>query len=98
MTSSKERAVPYHLGVDIGTTSTAAAICSGGPSEALPLGSRGAAVPTVVLVRPDGTVLVGETAERRAHEHPDRVAREFKRRVGDSVPLLLGGSPYPAPG
>ncbi|MBK7621719.1 MAG: Hsp70 family protein [Kineosporiaceae bacterium] len=96
MTSSKERAVPYHLGVDIGTTSTAAAICSGGPSEALPLGSRGAAVPTVVLVRPDGTVLVGETAERRAHEHPDRVAREFKRRVGDSVPLLLGGSPYPA--
>ncbi|MBK8077643.1 MAG: Hsp70 family protein [Kineosporiaceae bacterium] len=97
MTSSKERAVPYHLGVDIGTTSTAAAICSGGPSEALPLGSRGAAVPTVVLVRPDGTVLVGETAERRAHEHPDRVAREFKRRVGDSVPLLLGGSPYPAP-
>lgn len=88
--------MPYLLGVDIGTTSTAAAISAGGPPEALPLGSRGPAVPTVVLPRADGSVLVGDAAERRAHETPDRVAREFKRRVGDSVPLLLGGSPYPA--
>ena len=27
---------------------------------------------------------------------PDRVAREFKRRVGDPTPLMLGGTPYSA--
>lgn len=33
-------------------------------------------------------------AERRASMPPDRVAREFKRRVGDVTPPLLG-SPAP---
>ncbi len=27
---------------------------------------------------------------------PDRVVREFKRRLGDHVPLLVGGSPFSA--
>src|SRR5690606_27774407 len=33
---------------------------------------------------------------RRANTDPGRVAREFKRRVGDPTPIILGGSPYPA--
>jgi hypothetical protein len=41
-------------------------------------------------------VLTGEAAERRAQTEPARTAREFKRRLGDPVPLLLGGTPYDA--
>src|SRR5512144_477393 len=86
----------YALGVDLGTTFTAAAVWRGGQAEISPLGMRAAEIPSVVLARADGTFLTGEAAARRALIEPDRVAREFKRRLGDSTPLLLGGSPFSA--
>jgi len=86
----------YALGVDLGTTFTAAAVWRDGRAEISPLGMRTAAIPSVVLARPDGSFLTGEAAARRAALEPSRVAREFKRRLGDSTPLLLGGSPYSA--
>ena len=89
----------YTLGVDLGTTFTAAAVRRPGPTrpmapEVVQLGTRTAAVPSVALVREDGVVLVGEAAQRRALTEPDRVAREFKRRFGDPTPLLVGGTPW----
>jgi molecular chaperone DnaK len=86
----------YQLGVDLGTTYTAAAIHRDGRAEIFPLGSRSATMPSVVLLREDGSVLTGEPAARRALTEPERVAREFKRRIGDTTPILLGGSPYSA--
>jgi molecular chaperone DnaK (HSP70) len=88
-------AVTYTLGLDLGTTYTAAAIAEAGRAEIFPLGRRQAAVPTVVYIGTD-RVLVGEAAVQRAVDEPERVAREFKRRVGDPVPLVLGGSPWSA--
>jgi molecular chaperone DnaK len=85
----------YALGVDLGTTYTAAAIGADGRTEIFPLGRKQAAVPTVVYVGTE-RVLVGEPAIQRAVDEPERVAREFKRRVGDPVPLVLGGSPWSA--
>ncbi len=86
----------YQLGIDLGTTYTSAAIADGGRVEALNLGTRSAVLPTVVFARDDGELLVGETAETRGIREPTRVAREFKRRLGDTAPLVLGGVPYPA--
>jgi molecular chaperone DnaK len=60
------------------------------------LGNRASVIPSVILVREDEEVLIGEAAERRAVTEPERVAREFKRRLGDPTPLLLGGRPYSA--
>ncbi|MGH9245569.1 MAG: Hsp70 family protein [Acidimicrobiales bacterium] len=85
----------YALGVDLGTTYTAAATARHGRAEVFPLGRRLAAVPSVVYAGRDG-VLVGEPAGMRAVTEPERVAREFKRRVGDPVPLVLGGAPWSA--
>ena len=84
----------YSLGIDIGTTYSAAAVNRAGRSEILSLGTDRPTVPTVVLLRDDGTVLVGEAAERRALTEPTRVAREFKRRMGDPTPVIVGGTPY----
>ena len=84
----------YVLGVDLGTTFSAAAIARRSRAEIVSLGHVTAVVPSVILVRADGEVLVGAAAERRAASDPTRVAREFKRRLGDPVPLLLGGSPF----
>ena len=86
----------YQLGVDLGTTYTAAAVCRDGHAEIVSLGNRTAAVPSVILLREDETILVGEAASRRGISQPDRVAREFKRRLGDTTPLFLGGVPYSA--
>jgi actin-like ATPase involved in cell morphogenesis len=50
----------------------------------------------VLLLDDDGTIHVGDAANRRAIARPDRVAREFKRRFGDPAPLIVGGTPYGA--
>lgn len=86
---------PYALGVDLGTTYTAAAVARGITADPLPLGADAAAFPSVVFVRDDGEVLVGDAAERRASTEPTRVAREFKRRLGDPVPMVVGGVARP---
>jgi molecular chaperone DnaK len=86
----------YALGVDLGTTFTAAATWRDGHAVIASLGSRGAAIPSVVLLREDETFVTGEAADRRGISEPHRVAREFKRRLGDTTPLLLGGVPYSA--
>ena len=86
----------YGLGVDLGTTFTAAAVARDGRIEMATLGDHTDAVPSVVLIRDDGTVLTGGVAERRAMTEPDRVARAVKRRFGDPMPVILGGAPHPA--
>ena len=86
----------YRLGVDLGTTYTAAAVNVDGRVEMLGLGIRAMQVPSVVFIRDEGEVVVGEAAEQQGAADPSRLVREFKRRIGDAVPLIIGGSPYSA--
>jgi molecular chaperone DnaK (HSP70) len=67
-----------------------------GRAEIVTLGNRAAAIPSLVFLRDDESILVGEAAERRGIGEPTRLAREFKRRVGDTTPIVLGPSPYSA--
>ena len=84
----------YRLGVDLGTTFTAAAVDDGSGPAMVGLGNRALQVPSVLFLRDDGTFLCGEAAERRAPVDPGRVVREFKRRLGDVVPILIAGQPF----
>jgi actin-like ATPase involved in cell morphogenesis len=93
---SWSRGMSYVIGLDVGTTYTAAAVLRDGERpEVVQLGNRAAAIPSVVFVY-DGTVLTGDAALRRGLTEPDRLARQFKRRVGDPAPILLGGVPMSA--
>ncbi|MGH9212672.1 MAG: Hsp70 family protein [Acidimicrobiales bacterium] len=85
----------YHLGIDLGTTYTAAAAHEGGRVEVVPLGDRGPSIPSVLYLKPDGSVVAGDAANRHAITDPERVAREFKRRLGDPTPVQLGGVATP---
>lgn len=81
----------YVLGIDIGSSRVAAAVCRGdgtywGEPEVV------AMTDSVLHVAADATVLVGPDIPAE----PDRVARGFLRRVGDEVPFLLGGELYTA--
>ena len=97
----------YRLGIDLGTTYTAAVVCRrSGPDapwsepEIVALGSQSASVASVLYLGSDEqgatTVLVGEAAERRGLTEPDRVVRQFKRRIGDDVPLVVGDAVHTA--
>jgi molecular chaperone DnaK len=81
----------YQVGVDLGATFTAAAICRDGRAEVVPFGPRTAFAPSVAYANQDGSLVLGDAAQQRALTEPDRVARQFIRRVGDGTPLRLGG-------
>src|SRR6266542_94837 len=88
--------VAFSLGVDIGTTYTAAGLWRDGTVNSVPLGNRSHAVPSVLFLRDDGVLLVGEAASRRAVTEPSREARDFKRRMGDEVPIRMGDKSFRA--
>jgi molecular chaperone DnaK len=88
--------VGYVLGIDLGTTFTAAAVMRDGRAEVVPLGNHAATIPTMVFLREDDTVLIGDAAERRGANEPTRLAREFKRRLGDTAPIMLDRTPFSA--
>ena len=60
------------------------------------MGNHTSAIPSAVLLRDDGTLLVGDAAVRRGQQEPARLAKEFKRRLGDATPIILGHTPYSA--
>jgi molecular chaperone DnaK len=88
----------YWLGIDFGTTFTAAAVHRDGERtvELIPLGENGNSTASVVFIAPDGSLVVGDVAVRRAVTDPDRVVREVKRRIGDQTPVLVAGEPIAA--
>ncbi len=84
----------YSLGVDLGTTFVAAALSTATRVEMFTLGDRSVVVPAAVYLREDGTAVTGEAAGLRVVSSPDRVGREFKRRLGNPTPVILGGQPH----
>ena len=94
------RRVPFDLGIDMGTTFTAAAVRTPGESTARVVRlERGAdQVPSVVLVGADGELQIGGEAESRASTAPERIVREYKRRLGDETPMVVEGSAFSADG
>lgn len=83
----------YRLGVDLGTTFSAAAIERDGRAEIVALGNNVAQIPSVLFLQPDGNFRFGEAANRRGAEQPTRLAREFKRRIGDRTSIMVGSTP-----
>ena len=56
----------YGLGIDLGTTFTAAAAGTPDGTEMLSLADRAMVMPSVVYLDPDGALVTGEVAERLA--------------------------------
>jgi molecular chaperone DnaK len=84
--------VRYAVGIDLGTTFTAAAVGDPSGTRMVALSSD-IVVPSLAYHAPDGTLLTG-VAARAAVGDPARVGRGFKRRLGDPTPLMLGGAAF----
>jgi len=87
----------YQLGIDFGTTFTAAAVRrADGEPEVVPLGARDGTVSSVLHLARDERVTVGEAAAGLAGIDPTRVVRALKRHVGEPDPVVVGGHPWTA--
>jgi len=84
----------YAVGIDLGTSFAAAAVARDGDLAMVSLGGQATVIPAVAFLDADGRLRTGEPADRLGRSAPDRAAREFKRRLGDPTPLVLGGVPH----
>ena len=62
----------YHLGIDLGTVYTAAAVHRDGRTSVVTLGDRAASIPSAIFLKEDETILTGDAASRRAVSEPDK--------------------------
>ncbi len=86
----------YLLGIDLGTTFTAAAVADADGVRMAGLTHDGVAIPSVITRTTDG-VAVGFEALTVAATQPWLVAREFKRRFGDDTPFIISPDRWTAP-
>ncbi|HUT85917.1 MAG TPA: molecular chaperone DnaK [Elusimicrobiales bacterium] len=86
------------IGIDLGTSNTAAAIREGGKITLIPSaeGSSigGKAFPSYVAFAKDGNLLVGEPARRQAVANPENTITAFKRQMGTDHKYKIQGKEY----
>ncbi len=86
------------IGIDLGTTNSAAAVMMGGNPAVIPSAEgptvAGKMFPSVVAFTKDGQLLVGESARRQAVTNPEGTIREAKRHMGTSRKITLQGKDY----
>jgi molecular chaperone DnaK len=86
------------LGVDLGTTNSAAAIYEGGRSSVIPSAEgptmAGKMFPSVVAFTKDGQLLIGEPAKRQATVNPEGTIFEIKRKMGTNYKAEVFGKEY----
>jgi actin-like ATPase involved in cell morphogenesis len=82
------------LAIDFGTSYTVAASKVGDRApEVIEVGGE-RRMPSVVMVDPAGTIVVGRTADDLSGTHPESTLRALKNRLGDQAPVVLDGRPY----
>ncbi|WP_270854315.1 molecular chaperone HscC [Roseburia hominis] len=82
------------IGIDLGTTNSAAAVWENGESHLIPNAFGDYLTPSVVSMDRDGTVYVGRIAKERLVTHPADTASVFKRFMGTEKIYSLAGKKY----
>ncbi|MFH0748925.1 MAG: molecular chaperone DnaK [Candidatus Bathyarchaeota archaeon] len=86
------------LGIDLGTTNSAAAVMEGGRPLTIPSAEgptiAGKMFPSVVAFTKEGQLLVGEPAKRQAITNPEGTVIEIKRHMGTDYKVSIYGKEY----
>ena len=86
------------IGIDLGTSNSAAAVIQGGKPTLIPAAEgttvAGKAFPSIVAFSKDGDLLVGEPARRQAVTNPENTIREAKRKMGTEFMYKIQGKEY----
>lgn len=86
------------IGIDLGTSNSAAAVLRGGRPVIIPsaegISVGGKAFPSYVALTADGQVLVGEPARRQAAANPEGTVSAFKRKMGKRENIRIRDRDY----
>ncbi len=86
------------IGIDLGTSNSAAAVLIGGRPTIIPSAEGtsigGKAFPSYVAFTKDGQVLVGEPARRQAVTNPEGTIAGIKRKMGTDYKVKVYGKEY----
>jgi molecular chaperone DnaK len=86
------------IGIDLGTSNSAAAVMMGGKPTIVPAAEGttvgGKAFPSVVAFTKDGEKLVGEPARRQAVTNPENTILAAKRKMGTDHIFKIQGKEY----
>ena len=86
------------IGIDLGTSNSAAAVMMGGKPTLIPAAEGttigGKAFPSYVAISKDGALIVGEPARRQAITNPDNTIVAAKRKMGTDHIFKLQGKEY----
>ncbi|MFH1779888.1 MAG: molecular chaperone DnaK [Candidatus Micrarchaeota archaeon] len=87
------------IGIDLGTSNSAAAVMSGGKPILIPSAEGttiggGKAFPSVVAFTRDGQLLVGEPARRQAVANPEGTIVAAKRKIGTDFKYNINNKAY----
>ncbi|MFA5772807.1 MAG: molecular chaperone DnaK [Thermoplasmata archaeon] len=86
------------IGIDLGTSNSAAAVMMGGRPTIIPSAEGtsigGKAFPSYVAFTKDGQKLVGEPARRQAVTNPDGTIMAIKRKMGTDYKVKIYGKEY----
>ncbi len=86
------------IGIDLGTTNSAAALMEAGRPVVIPSAegqtAAGKMFPSVVAFTKDGQVIVGEAAKRQAASNPEGTIFEIKRKMGTDYTVNVYGKSY----
>ena len=90
--------MPKIIGIDLGTSNSAAAAVIGGRPTIIPSAEGtsvgGKAFPSFVAFTRDGQLLVGEPARRQAVSNPDGTVLAIKRKMGTDYKVNIFGKEY----
>jgi molecular chaperone DnaK len=84
---------PLYVGIDLGTTNSAAAVFNGEAVSVIRNAQGGTVTPSVVRLDKQGRITVGTRARRFIEQDPANTAAEFKRLMGTDKAI-----PFPAAG
>jgi len=86
------------IGIDLGTSNSAAAVMEGGKSTIIPSAEGttlgGKAFPSYVAFTKDGQLLIGEPARRQAVSNPEGTITAFKRKMGTDHKYTIHGKEF----
>jgi len=86
------------LGIDLGTTNSAAAIMEAGRPVTIPSAEgptiAGKMFPSVVAFTKEGQLLIGDPAKRQAITNPEGTIIEIKRKMGTDYKVNIYGKEY----
>ena len=82
------------IGIDLGTTNSCVAVMEGGNFSIIPNSDGGRTTPSVVNIKDNGEIIVGEIAKRQAITNPDSTVISIKTQMGSDYKVNIHGKDY----